>query len=205
MAVTKKRISLYAIAGVAAAVIILASVLTSGVQFPGTAGGNGNLAMGTLFVRLKDAPADLQSLFVTLNALYVHDDKTDSWIELNFIDAESVVHFDLLTLQDVTLDLSEIELPAGDYSKIRMDVLEASAIFTGEEDETALRVPPGHLDVIVQFKIEEGQTTNVLIDMQVDKISISQSHNLKPVLKATVEPVSTPTVETTTTPTTSPI
>ena len=42
-------------------------------------------------------------------------------------------------------------------------------------------------DVIVHFEVKEASTTNILIDMTADFVAISHSHNLRPVLKATIE------------------
>jgi len=49
-----------------------------------------------------------------------------------------------------------------------------------------LTVPPEHIDVIVHFEIKPGASTTVILDMQADWVAISQSGNLRPVLKATV-------------------
>lgn len=92
----------------------------------------------------------------------------------------------MLALRNVTKDLSLAQIPTGNYSKIRSDVKTANATYT---DGTAvdLTVPPGHIDVIIKFEVTENQETKLLIDMQPDTVAISNSHNLKPILKATVE------------------
>lgn len=186
MAINNKKIGLYAITGVAIAVIVIVSIFASGVQFPGSSIPETNLPTGTLFVSIKDKPTDLLNLNITLSDLFVHNDDNNTWIQLNFTAGVKEVYFDLLSLQNITKELSVAEIPVGNYSKIRMDVKAANATF--EDGTTAnLTVPPEHLDVIVKFQITQGHATEVLIDMQADSVAISSSHNLKPVLKATVE------------------
>lgn len=184
MAASSKKIGLYATVGVTMAVIIIAAIFASGIQFPGT--NQKSLSLGTLRVSITDAPADLANLNVTLDSLYVNNVDNASWIELNFTDGTSEVYFNLLALNNVSQELSVAQIPAGNYSKIRLDVIAANATF--KDGTTAdLRVPSGHIDVIIAFEIKPGQETNLLIDMQPDTVAISTSHNLKPVLKATVE------------------
>ena len=126
---------------------------------------------------------DIKELWITLDGLEVQG--KDGWIELNFLDEEENVNFDLLKLEDTSKDLSVTQLPTGNYSKIRLHVKDASATF--QDDTIAeLKVPSQKIDIIIKFEIQEDQNTEVLIDMTADWIAISNSHNLKPVLKATV-------------------
>jgi hypothetical protein len=186
MAINHKKIGLYTITGVTAATILIAAMFVSGIQFPSFDSKSSTRQTGTLSVSIMDAPADLSHLNVTINALYVHNDDNDSWLQLNFTGGVSSVYFDLLALQNVTKELSTVSMPIGNYSKIRMDVLAANATLNDGSTED-LTVPPGHIDVILSFEIKADQTTNVLIDMQADTVAISHSGNLKPVLKATVQ------------------
>ena len=184
MAANGKKIGLYATVGVTIAIMIIAAIFASGIQFPGS--NPRSLALGTLRVSITDAPADLANLNVTVNGLYVNNDDTDSRIELNFTGATSEVYFNLLALNNVSQELSIAQIPAGNYSKIRLDVRAANATFT-DGTTVDLKVPPGHIDVIINFEIKPSQETNLLIDMQPDTVAISNSHNLKPTLKATIE------------------
>ena len=184
MAMNHKKISLYAIIGVAAAIIIIAALFATGVEFPSFNSGSGKI--GTLSVSITDAPANLAHLNVTISALYVQNSDNDSWTKLNFIGGVDSVYFDLLALNNVTKDLSTTPMPVGNYSKIRLDVESANA--TLQDGTTGnLTVPPGHIDIICSFQISADKTTNVLLDMQADSTAISQSGNLKPVLKATIQ------------------
>jgi Domain of unknown function (DUF4382) len=194
MAINTKKISLYVFAGIAAAVILIAAVYTSGIRLPSNAGSQNPITLGTLTVSIKDAPVQLSTLEVTIDSIEVQSEN-NGWTKLPFIEGTQTVHFDLLALQDISKDLSTTQLRTGDYSKIRLHVKDATATFA--DGKTAvLKVPFDKIDIIVKFEIKEGATTKVLIDMTADSVAISNSNNLKPVLKATVTPpapVSTPT------------
>jgi hypothetical protein len=185
MATSQKKIGLYALVGFAAAIILIAALFATGIQFPGFSS-NESGKTGTLSVSIMDAPTNLTHLNVTINALYTHNQDNDSWIKLNFTGGLDRVYFDLLALSNLSKDLSTSPMPVGNYSKIRLSIESANATL---EDETTmnLTVPPGHIDITVSFRINAEKTTNVLIDMQTDSTSISKKGNLKPVLKATVQ------------------
>ena len=186
MAINAKRISLYAVAGIAAAIIIIAAIFATGIQLPSNTGTQNPITLGTLVVSIKDAPVQLSKLEVTIDSIEVQSQSND-WLKLPFIEGTQSVQFDLLTLQDISKDLSTTLLPAGNYSKIRLHVKDATATFT-DDTSVGLTVPSDKIDIIVKFEIKEGATTNVLIDMTADFVAISNSNNLKPVLKATATP-----------------
>ena len=194
MAANKRKIGIYSIVGIAVAIIIIASIFASGIEFPGQS--TKPTTLGILTVSIKDAPVNLQQLWITINGVYIQSIQDDKWIELT-LDAGQSVEFDLLTLKDTSLQLSQDTIPVGDYSKIRLDVTSAIATYTDQKGEyhsgEALKIPPGHIDIITSFKVGSGQVTGVLIDMQPDTAAISQSGNFKPILKMTVTPIPTPT------------
>ena len=180
MAVSKGKIGIYTIAGIVAAAIIIVSLIASGIQLPSQ---NQN-SVGTLAVSIKDAPVNLDSLTVTISGLSVQS--SNGWIDLA-LSGDQPAKFDLLALTgDNSLKLSEQELSSGSYTKIRLEVSEAIAVVDGAEQ--TLRIPPEHLDIIIDFTIEGGKLTALLIDMQPDLAAISNSGNFKPILKATVTP-----------------
>jgi hypothetical protein len=193
MAINTKKISLYTIAGIAAAVIIIAAIFATGIQLPSNKGSQNPVTLGTLTVSIKDAPVKLSKLVVTVDSIEVQS-KNGDWTKLPFTDGTQSVTFDLLTLQDISQDLSTTQLPAGIYTQIRLHVKDATATFA-DGSTAVLKVPSNKIDLLVKFEIKENATTNVLIDMTADSVAISNSHNLKPVLKATVIPpaISPPT------------
>jgi len=186
MAMNAKKLSLYAIAGIATAIIVIAAISTSGIQLPSNANSQNPITLGTLVVTIKDAPVELSKLYVTIDNVEVQN-QDSGWTKLPFSEGTESVHFDLLTLQEgITKDLSTTLIPEGDYSKIRLHVKDATATYS--DDSTAdLNVPSDKIDIIIKFQIKEGETTNVLIDMTA---SISNQGNLKPVFKATATTLS---------------
>ena len=104
------------------------------------------------------------------------------------------VEFDLLTLRDTSLQLSQNPIDAGDYSKIRIGVTSAIATYTDQKDQLhtdeALKVPPGrHRRHSLALALQAAKATEVLIDMQPDTAAISQSGNFRPIIKASVTPI----------------
>ena len=194
MAINSKKLSIYVFAGIATAIILIAAVSMSGIQLPSNADSKNPITLGTLMVSIKDAPVELSKLEVTIDSIEVQSEN-NGWTKLPFIEGTQTVQFDLLTLQDISKDLSSTQLPAGNYSKIRLHIKDATAAFT-DGTTAVLKVPSDKIDIIVKFEIKEDAITEVLIDMTADSVAISNSNNLKPVLKAVVTPpapVSTPT------------
>lgn len=195
-----RTISLRIVAGVLIATVIIVGIFASGVQLPNTQTSSTQLETGHLTVLLKDAPVDIDELWITITELEVHKSGDDAgWIPIDFLQSEDNVTFNLLEYQDENmLGLADVEIDTGNYTKIRMSVIKAEAWYyvdadanTAETDEPAidkveLKVPSNKLDVISNFTITEGDNVVVLIDMQPDYVSISHSNNLRPVLKATI-------------------
>jgi hypothetical protein len=185
MAIKHRNYVIYSAVAITVAIIIIAAIFISEMPFTPN---NTQKNTGTLSVSITDAPTELTHLNITINALYVHNDNDDSWTQLNFIGGVTKVYFDLIALNNVTKELSTTSFPIGNYTKIRLDVESANATLNDGTTEE-LVVPPGHIDVIVSFRIQENTTTNLMLDMQVDteSIAISHSGNLKPVVKVTVQ------------------
>lgn len=185
-----KDIGIFAVIGILAAMLIIAGVFAGGFSFPSLRFPSLNQVAsdrGTLLVKLTDAPVNLTHLNVTIDsvsALRVQDGN-ETWERLDFVENVSQVYVDILSLQNVTMDLSLTQIPVGNYTKLRMSILTANATYASGENVT-LRVPPGKIDVIVHFEIKPDETTTLLLDMQADWIAISHSGNLRPVLKAIV-------------------
>ena len=174
-----RKVGIYGIAGIALAALMVSGLYLSGVQFPSSATQTGNL-----IVLLTDAPVDIDHLNITIDSLSVKL-KNESWIDLPFVNGKTEVYFDLLALYNVTMELSDAEIPVGNYTKMRMTIKTANATFAGGET-VDLTVPPGHIDVIIKFEIESDDVTVVLVDMQPDWVAISQSNHFRPVLKASI-------------------
>ena len=183
MAVETKKLGLYGVIGVLGATLIIASILVSGLRLPTFAPNT-----GTLIVKLTDAPANITHLNVTITSISVQRVKndTETWVGLEFVGDESNVSLDLLELENVTRDLSVTSIHSGNYTKIRMGIAEAN-VTHAEGGWDTVNVPSGKIDLIVHFEMEKGGVRILLVDMWV---AISESGNLRPVLKATVKIIS---------------
>ncbi|MGE5187610.1 MAG: DUF4382 domain-containing protein, partial [Betaproteobacteria bacterium] len=136
MAVNKRKIGIYSIAGVLAAVLIVVSFVAAGVQLPTNdqsgQQGNNPPSLGTLVVSVKDKPVELSNLYLTVTSVWIQALSSDEdseetnrgWTNLDLIEDEPII-FDLLTLREKSIDLSTIQLPAGEYGKIRIYVSHA--------------------------------------------------------------------------------
>lgn len=177
-----KRASLYAATGVLIAVLIIAGVFLSGVQFPSVP--IIKAQTGTLIVLLTDAPVNLIYLNVTIDSFSVHGVE-EGWIPLHFDSGKTNVTFNLLDLYNETMKLTNATIPTGNYNKMRMTIKNASATYDNG-NSVNLTVPSGHIDIIIHFEIESDDITIVLIDIEPDWAAISNTNRLRPVLKASV-------------------
>lgn len=202
MAVSKSKIGIYSIAGILAAVIIVSSFLIAGIQFPTANIANQN-KVGTLVVSLKDAPADIEKLMLTVSAIYIQDptaDDENTWKLLPFTDGDDdgepdqEITFDLLEYEELSLKVAEVELNAGTYHKVRLQIIEALAIYDNG-DEVELKVPPRHIDIIVDLEIEAGKVTELIIDIEPDGIEINKNNVFRPIIKTTIKSPSTESTE----------
>jgi len=175
-----KRVGIYAVSGVLIAVMIIAGVLVSGIQFPG------RVNAGTLVVLITDAPVDLKDLNLTIDSLSIQDED-GRWIDLELL--EKPAYFNLLELENISMTLSVTEIPAGNYTMLKMHVLTANATFLNGT-VVDLRVPSEYIRVLLKphLEMENREVVTVTIDLEPEwsKIVISHSLNLKPTVKAIV-------------------
>lgn len=196
-----RKVGMRMLLGILAAVTIISALFVSGVQLPGFQAETGKLS-----INLKDAPVEVDALWLNMTTLEVHKaDGEGEWIPIDITDKfeeGDYLEFDLLKYQNETvLELANASVITGVYNKIRLTVIGAEAWYWNETvpvDEEGypdevnmtvqpLRVPPNRIDVIIDFTIDTEVAVIITIDMQPDWIAISQSGNLRPVMKATVE------------------
>ena len=186
MAFGTQRIALFAATGITIAVVVFASIYWGPSLFPGA-----QAKTGTLVVKVTDAPApDLKNLNLTINSVQVLN-KSDGWIDVTVPGGEA--YFDLLKLQNVTMNLGNVTLEPGNYTRIRLGIIKANCTLD-DDTTTELNVPPSRVDIKVQFEIKAGSTTVIIIDIEVDRIQIAQRGksgqipNLNPQFKGIVVP-----------------
>ena len=193
MEIESKTIGLRLAAGVLIAMTIIVAVFASGITLP-----TEQAEKGILNVFLVDAPVELNHLNITITDLEVHKEGEDGeegkWIALVENGEPEIPEFDLLYYQSGReLHLASSQIETGNYTKIRMKISSAVANKTDDPDNpVTLTVPSGKIDVITKFELENGETIDVTIDMEADWVAISNSNNLRPVLKASIDETEPP-------------
>jgi hypothetical protein len=181
-----RQLGLFGVAGVLVAALIIAGFVIGENVLTGD---NGPEASGksTLTIKIMDKPVELDHLNMTIDWVKIQDED-ENWYDLTL--KVEPFYFDLLSLQNVSETLSETELSAGNYTKIWMHVLTANATYP-DGTVADLKVPSSTIKVLLKphLSLEGGGQMTVLIDLQpedLNAIAVSQSLNLRPVIKAVV-------------------
>ncbi len=103
--------------------------------------GCGNSGTGTLAVALTDAPAEVKSIFVTIESVTAHSEEA-GWV--NIFNGPAVLPdggveeltVDLLTLKDTSMKLGQVKLPAGTVSEVRFQLKEGGPQYVVLTDDT---------------------------------------------------------------------
>jgi hypothetical protein len=175
-----KQISIFGVAGVLVAALIIAGFVIGENVFQVS-------GKGVLTIQIMDKPVELDHLNMTIDWVKIQDED-ENWYNLTL--KSEPFYFDLLSLQNVSETLSETELPAGNFTMIWMHVLTANATYP-DGSVADLRVPSDTVKVLLKphLSLDDGGQVTVLIDLQpedLNSIAISQSLNLRPVIKAVV-------------------
>ena len=175
-----RQVGLFGVAGVLVAVVIIAGFVIGSNVFE--VSGKSNLT-----ILITDKPVELDHLNMTIDWVKIQAED-ENWYNLTL--KTEPFYFDLLSLQNVSETLSETELPAGNYTMIRMHVLTANATYP-DGTVADLRVPSDTIKVLLKphLSLEEDGQMTVLIDLQpedLNAIAVSHSLNLRPVIKAVV-------------------
>ena len=180
MAYESKKLVMAAGGGFLIAVLIISSFVWTGM-LPITE------ATGMLIINVKDAPAELNELWLNISAVKVHRKGwgNETWKNISVVATE----FDLLTLENVSTVLAAGELPVGNYTEIRFQIVNAWANTTEKEHQPLNVVANGWVMVKIHFTIEETSVTSVLVDIEVNEEPILNANILMPVVKATVDQI----------------
>lgn len=179
----------FAAIGVLLAILLIGSLAVAGFRFPSLRLPSLSSNNGTLTINVMDAPVDLEHLNITIDSLSIKKaEGNETWINLDLIDGEPI-YFDLLALQNVSLTLSKTEIPAGNYTMIKMHVLTANATFM-DGSTVNLRVPSSNIKVLLKphLVMQSGGAIAITIDLEPETINIAHNPalNLKPTMKAMV-------------------
>ncbi len=177
----------FAAIGILLATLIIGSIAIAGFKIPSLRLPGSLANRGTLTIKVMDGPADLEHLNITIDKLEIQN-SDGNWTNLELIDNEPI-YFDLLALQNITLTLSHTEIPAGNYTMIRMHVETANATYTNGST-AELRVPSSNIKVLLKphLIMQAGGAIAITIDLEPETINIANNPalNLKPTMKAMV-------------------
>lgn len=146
-------------------------------------------AKSLLVIKVKDAPATLNELFLKIDEVQVHreGEGKETWIDVTVVATEP---FNLMELTeiDVATVLAAEDLPVGNYTEIRLHVTGANATIDGTPDiPLTIRPETGWLMVKIHFRLEELGVTTIVIDIDVNEEPIVHAKILSPVVKAAVK------------------
>lgn len=146
-------------------------------------------AKSLLVIKVKDAPARLDELFLQIDGVRVHKagEGEGIWIDVKVV---ATSPFDLMKLTEVATVLATEELPVGSYTEIRLHVTEANATIDGVSDiPLAIKPQTGWFMVKIHFTLEELGVTTIVMDIDVNETPIVNAKILSPAVKATVEKI----------------
>ena len=143
-----------------------------------------NMNQGMLKLSLTDKPiTGLKEVWVTITNIEVH--KTGgNWISFDAT-GDSV---DLLTLKNREQVLQSHPLDPGSYTGMRLDVSEGH-IIESDGSRCDLKIPSGKIQIPLNFKIENGKETDVVLDFNADKsVHVVQTgHNGQCILRPVIQ------------------
>lgn len=146
------------------------------------------LNTGILSIMITDTPLILRNLNLTIDHFEVCNSEGE-WFEIPV--NRSVAYFDLLKLQNITKEIAVCELPVGNYTMVKMKILHANATLISGET-LRLRVSGVFVDASVNFEVENGLKTIVIldIDIKVQTPILGSEEEVNPTVTATVIPPS---------------
>lgn len=176
--------------------VVAALAMVAGCSGDGT---SHRIATGPIEVRLTDAPigfADVQSVNVTLTGVIVYPGDTEDPFDdmMQPGPTHLMTHpatFDLLTLTDgATALLASGEVPVGPYSRIRMEVSDATLVYTDGTSEP-LKIESNKVDVPIRFTIVESVPNMVTLDFDAaaSVVQVNETGSDKFILRPVVTPV----------------
>lgn len=173
------------------------------LALPGcTHSGNASIGAGgtgMLNVRLTDAPIDMstvQSVIVTLTGVIVYPAETldPMGMATETAPITLLTHpatFDLLTLTGGATELlASGEVPAGDYSRIRLEISDATLVNKDGTTQT-LKIEPNKVDVPIRFHVTANADNTLTLDFDAAaSVQVNDTASGTFILRPVVTPVS---------------
>ena len=189
-----KKIGLRVAAGFLVAVIIIVAVFASGIQLPSIEVPGIEVETGKLNILLKDAPVEVDELWIKMTGLEVHKVGEGQWISIDISDAieeateegedpKDYLLFDLLLYQgdEDVLILAEADVYAGTYNKIRMSVVGAEAWYWVDAEGNELK-----LDEVTEYPINPDDITKDPLRVPSERINVITNFEIGPEVEVTV-------------------
>lgn len=159
--------------------------------------GSGSAGTGIIQVNMTDAPIDMtnvEKVEVTITDVIVYPGDDDDMPSVNGGPIVLLTHpatFDLLTLTDgATTLLASGEVPAGDYSRIRLEVSEATLTYKDSTEAVPLKIESGKVDVPIRFHIAEDQVNPLTLDFDAAaSVQVNQTATDTLILRPVVTPL----------------
>jgi uncharacterized protein DUF4382 len=154
--------------------------------------------MGTVQVNMTDAPIDLstvQSVNVTLTGVIVYPQETMNPMGMETENGaiSLMTHpatFDLLTLTGgATTLLASGAVPAGDYSRIRLEVSDATLVYKDGATQ-ALKIESNKVDIPIMFHVTVNADTSLTLDFDAAaSVQVNDTASGSFILRPVVTPV----------------
>ncbi len=179
-------------------ITLAAALLLCGCTGMGGGSARSSAGTGMLQVRLTDAPIDLttvQSVNVTLTGVVVFPQETVNPMGM-LVEPGPITlmthpaTFDLLTLTaGATALLASGEVPAGTYSRIHLDISDATLV--NKDGTTAsLMIESNKVDVPIQFQVTVGTASSITLDFNAAaSVQVNQTGTGQFILRPVVTPV----------------
>ncbi len=141
--------------------ILAATLLAATGCGSGISSGGG---MGTLAIALTDAPSpEVKGIVVTIDSVTVHSEQS-GWVTI----AHGPITVDLLTLQNVSMELGEVSLPPGTVTEIRLVLADGPQyVVLGDGSHADLKTPSGQqsgLKLVGQFTVTACNKHTITLD-----------------------------------------
>ena len=156
-------------------------------------GSSGTSGRGTLVVRLTDLPYNAVALHVTFADVSAHlSGAGGGWQNLLPIGAMRTCDLNQL-VRGGSFDMVGADFPAGDYTQLRLTVLDAKLYFTGTRvapmcgvgddigapaaEFASVEIPSGEVKLNRPFSLEANGTTTIELDFDGDR-SVKEMGNI---------------------------
>jgi hypothetical protein len=173
----RRRLIAFGIGG-----ILLASALILAVQLMPLS----QYRTGVLLLEIKDARPDRKPTSLSITHRQCDGSQRgrrhDTWITFSLNPNRT---YDLVQLENETAIIGANKMPVGNYTQIRMHILSAIATINGSIE--TLTVPSDYIKIPLRFGIQDSNTTIILLDITYNSVQVSASHNLRPVILATLQ------------------